>query len=267
MVWIKPTISLNFALFSNRRWICTRLTIFKFLFMIKKIFQLALLLTVVAWTTAPVNAQKKLKEGVITLTIEDMDGGDPQMAMMNGSTMTFYFSGSKGRVDVNMMGGMMRINAITDNDDSEASFVLMDMMGMRYHIIEIDPKDMGSTNSFANFDDLVDIKYDKNDRKEILGYDCYKATATNAEGQTYVYYITEKIQPPKTARQSEDALAGFPLRMEIDLGIGDGTKMVFQATEIKKEVSDKDFAAPAESEGYQKITMEDFLKEMNSMGN
>ena len=34
---------------------------FKFLFMIKKIFQIALLLTVVAWTTAPVHAQKKLK--------------------------------------------------------------------------------------------------------------------------------------------------------------------------------------------------------------
>ncbi|MAT56122.1 MAG: hypothetical protein CMN32_16755 [Saprospirales bacterium] len=235
--------------------------------MIKKIFQIALLLTVVAWTTTPANAQKKLKEGVITLTLEDLGDDNPQMAMMNGSTMTFFFSGDKNRVDVNMMGGMMRINAVTDNKDAAKNFVLMDMMGMKYHIVEIDPEEMGATNSFSSFDNLSDIKYDKKDRKNILGYDCYKATATNEEGQSYVYYITDRIQPPKPANESANMLEGFPLRMEIDLGMGDGSKMVFTATEIEPKVDKEAFTPPADTEGYQKITMEEFLKEMNSMGN
>lgn len=241
--------------------------LFKFLFMIKKIFQIALLLTVVAWTTAPVHAQKKLKKGVITLTIEDLDDVNPELAMMNGSTMTFYFSGSKGRVDMNMMGGMMRVKAITDNDDASSNFVLMEVMGNKYHITDIDPDEMGTTNSFANFNDLDDIKYDKKDRKEILGYDCYKATATNADGQTFVYYITEKIKPPRSFSENGIGLAGFPLRIEIDLGMGDGSKMVFVATDIQNKVDKDAFAVPADSDGYQKITMEDYLEKMNIMGN
>lgn len=235
--------------------------------MIKKFFQFAMLLTIVAWTSTSANAQKKLKEGVITLTIEDIDDSNPQMAMMNGSTMTFFFSGNNARVDVNMMGGMMRVNAVTNNDDATENFVIMDMMGMKYHITDIDPDEMGSTNSFSNFNNLSDIKYDKNDRKEIQGYDCYKATASNDDGQTFVYYITEKIQPPTPSNDNKNVLAGFPLRMEIDLGMGTGAKMVFMATEVQKSVDKNAFNAPADSDGYTKITMEDFMKEMNSMGN
>ena len=235
--------------------------------MMTKILQFALLLTLVAWTTNPVNAQKKFKEGVVTLTVQDMGTDNPQMAMMKGSTMTFYFSGPNTRVDMNMMSGMMRVNAVSNNDDETKNFVLMDMMGMKYYITEIAPEEMGTTNSMASLDNLDDIKYDKNDRKEILGYDCYKATATNDQGQTSVYYITEKIKPPKPVNESANALAGFPLRMEIDLGLGDGTNLVFTATDIKSKVDPAAFTPPADLKGYQKVTMEEFLKQMDSMGN
>lgn len=226
-----------------------------------------MLLTLVAWTTTAINAQKKIKEGVVTLTIENSTDDNPDLAMLNGSTMSFYFSGRKTRIDINMMAGLMRINSVYDNDNAKENFTLVEMMGMKYFITDINPEDVQNTSSFDLFDNFSEIQYDKSDRLEILGYDCYKTTATDQNGQTMVFYITESIPWPGEAKSGKKALAGFPLRLELDSGLSGGIKTVFVATSIQNEVKKEDFDPPADDAGYQKITMEEYMKLMNSLGN
>ncbi len=226
-----------------------------------------LLLALTAWAINPTHAQKKLKEGSITLTLDESDSDSPEMAMLEGSKFTFTFEGKKQKVDIDMMGGMMRIITVADLNDMAKAFMLMDMLGMRYYITDINEDELANSNSFANFDNLDELKEIKDDRLNILGYDCYRVEATSSEGNQLVYYVTDKIQPPSPVKKDGKSLAGFPLKMIIDLGMGEGSTLSFTATEISEKVDKKAFDPPAESEGYKKITMEEFMKEMNSMGN
>lgn len=234
--------------------------------MSRKFFPL-LLVALIAWAVSPAQAQKKIKEGSITLTIEKGENDSPEMAMLEGSKFTFTFANNKQKVDIDMMGGMMHMVTVADLTDLSKAFMLMDMLGMRYHITDLDADELASSNSFANFDNLTEIKEDKDDRLEILGYDCYRVEATSTEGNKLVYYVSDKIQPPSPVKKTGKTLQGFPLKMIIDMGMGEGSVLTFTATEINPKVDAKAFDPPAESEGYQKITMEQFMKEMNSMGN
>ena len=227
----------------------------------KKIIQFSFVVLAVIAVATSAAAQKKIKEGVVKFEMSTEGNDSPEMAMMGGTTLDFYFTGKMQRMDMNMMGGLMRIQTIVPTDNPKDAAILMDMMGQKFQIIELSEEDINSSNSFMNMDNVESVTYDEKDKKDIAGYSCYRANVKMNNGTEMKYYITEKIQPPMGVKNKDQAmLKGYPLEMIIDTG--QDFEMIFVAKEILKEVPKDTFKIP---EGYTKKTMEEFEKEMGDM--
>lgn len=203
-------------------------------------------------------AQKKIKEGVVKFEMSTEGGDSPELAMLAGSTLDFYFTDDNQRMDMSMMGGMMRVQTFVPTSKPADAALFMDMMGQKMQIVELTEDDLANSNSFMNMDGVDSVTYDAADKKDIIGYPCYKARVKMKNGSSMTYYITEKIQPPVGVKtKNSGGLKGYPLEMSIDTG--QGFEMVFKAKEIKTSVDKASFTAP---EGYTKMTMEEFQKQM-----
>lgn len=227
----------------------------------KKIIQLSFLCLAIFAVTTSAHAQKKVKEGVVKFEMS-ADGNDsPEMAMLGGTTLDFYFTEKMQRMDMNMMGGMMRIQTIVPLANPKEAALLMDMMGQKFQLTELTEDDLNGSNNFMNMDNVESVTYDQKDKKTIAGYPCYRANLKMDNGMEMKYYITEKIQPPVGLKKTDQpVLKGYPLEMVIDTG--QGFEMVFKATEVLSELPKDSFKVP---EGYQKKTMKEFEEEMGNM--
>ena len=189
-------------------------------------------------------------------------GDSPELAMMGNTSLDFYFKDQHQRMDMKMMNGMMRVQTFVQLNQLTSSAILMDMMGQKYHITELEEKDLDENNNFMNMNNVKTISYNKKDKKVIANYPCYLAVITTKDDQTHKYYITERIKPPTGLKQKTDImLKGYPLEMIIpndQFG-----NMIFTATSVSAEVTGNDFKIP---EGYKQITMAEFEKEMNPSG-
>ncbi len=229
----------------------------------KKILLFSILAFAFLAIANPAFSQKKLKEGSVKFELNtDAMEDSPELAMMGGTSLTFYFKENLQKMDMNMMGGMMRIQTIIPLDNPADGTILMDMMGMKIQIIEANEDELSASNNFMNMDNIKEVTYDEKKTKEIAGYSCYFAKVITNDDLTMKYYITEKIQPPMAVKAKDaNVLKGYPLEMVIDTG--QGMEMIFTAKEVKKEVSDNDFK---KGEGYTKMTMAEFEKQMGGMG-
>ncbi len=228
----------------------------------KKILNFSLLLLAILTIASPVFGQKKIKQGMVKFEMEADSESNPEMAMLAGSTLNFYFSNEQQRMDMDMLGGMMKVQTIIPIKNPTDGVILMDMLGQKIQLIGLKEEDMTKNYNFMNVDDMTDVKYDESDKKDIAGYPCYKASVTMDNGMTMKYYITEKIQPPVGVKKKEKKLAlkGYPLEMIIDAG--QGMEMVFKATEVSDKLPEGVFSVP---EGYQKMTMEEFQEMTGGM--
>jgi len=227
----------------------------------KKLFQFSLLLLCLTVATSCF-AQKKIKEGAVKFELADVGDDSPEMAMMNGTKMDFYFNKDIQRMDMNMMGGMMHIQVFVPAENPVDGTILMEMMGQKYQITGLTEEDLISSNNMLNTDGIESVVYDEKDTKTIVGYPCYRADVKMSTGMNATYYISEKIQPPSPVKKdAKTQLKGFPLEMNIDTGMG--VNMKFVAIEIVKGVSKEDITP--NTEGYTKKTMEEFQQEMGGL--
>lgn len=229
----------------------------------KKIIQICLMAVVIMAVSAPAFSQKKIKSGIVKFELDAGDSDSPEMAMMAGSTLDFYFTDKKQKMDMSMMGGLFKIQTIVPTGSPKEAIMLFEMMGQKIQVTDMDEEALEKNNSFMNLEGIEAVEYDEKDKKEIAGYPCYKATVTTKDGQKIGYYITEKIQPPapvnnKNAKQ----LKGYPLEINVDTG--QGFNIVFKAKEVSGDIKDSHFEFPAGE--YQKMTMAEFEETMGNMG-
>lgn len=211
------------------------------------------------------SAQKKIKTGFVKfeMNLDEENTDDSALGMMAGTTLDFYFSDEAQRMDMIMMSGMMKIQTIIPIKDPSKGAVFMDMMGQKIQLTELAEDDLSKNNNFMNLANAQEIVYDKKDKKNILGYSCYKANIKNNDGSEIAYYITEKIKAPFTLRaKKENRLKGYPL--EIITPDNAGASIIFTATEVSKKLEKDTFTFP---EGYTKMNMEEFEKQMGDLGN
>ncbi|MEO1261250.1 MAG: hypothetical protein AAFZ15_20775 [Bacteroidota bacterium] len=230
----------------------------------KKILQLSFLFLAFLAISNTAFSQKKLKEGVVKfqLNMDKMGGDSPEMAMMGNTTLDFYFKGKKQKMDMNMMGGMMRIQTIIPLENPQEGTILMDMMGQKIQITEMNEDELAESNNFMNMDNVKEVTYNEKDQKNIAGFPCYFAKVTTKDDMVMKYYITEKIQPPMPVKKKDaNILKGYPLEMIIDTG--QGVEMVFTAQEVSREFSDEVFKT---GEGYTPMTMSEFQEKMGALG-
>ena len=106
---------------------------------------------VVAFTLLTVTtfAQKKMSNGIIKYEITDIQGDNPQMSMLKGTMFNMAFLGSKQKMDIGIMGGLMRVQTIVDATDPAKTTVLMDMMGQKM-LIPISKEEMAAMEVTSN---------------------------------------------------------------------------------------------------------------------
>ena len=206
-----------------------------------------------------INAQTALKKGSVTYKMT-MPGASEEMAAMGESTITVHFDETMQATDMSMMGGMMMMKTIVPNENKKDSKMTMEVMGMKYEITDAGEEASKTSKGLSNLDDAKEIVYDKKDTKEIVGFKCYKAIITMNDGSKNTFYVTDAIAPqapsnPKVALK----LTGYPLEMTVKTAQGD---MVMTATKFSKEIPADAFKV---GEGFTKVTMEEFQKQMGGM--
>jgi hypothetical protein len=163
---------------------------------------------------------------------------------------------------MNMMGGLMLMkNQILQKENKMNMF--MDMMGQKFWIES--NLDEAKTPEQKEIAEQSKIEYDKNDKKVILGYNCYKMTIQNPamEGMKVSAYITEEIKTKANVIQGFETLEynGFPLEFIINNSM---FSMKMEAKNIMDKVSDADFKI--DTAGYKKMTMKEFQESFGGMG-
>ena len=88
----------------------------------KKLLQISLLL-VCTFASLTTFAQKKISNGNVKFEITELEGDSPQLSMLKGTLINMAFSGGKQKMDLAVMGGMMRVQTIMDSNDPELSLV------------------------------------------------------------------------------------------------------------------------------------------------
>lgn len=181
-------------------------------------------------------------------------------AMLNGSTMEFYFSDHGVRVIMNMMGGMVKNDVIT-NFKEKKGVMLMDMMGQQ-KAAKMTEEQMDKAKDGQ---ETPEVKY-LNEYKKIAGYKCQKALVT-AKGadEPVTVYVTDKIQPATddVAVMQMTGLKGFPLSFEIK---NQGLVMTMEAEEVSLEKQKASLFKTDIPEGYQIMTQEELQQLGGSFG-
>lgn len=222
----------------------------------KKITQIALTTLLFVGITA--NAQTQLKKGSVTYSMT-MPGASEEMAAMGESTITVHFDEKTQATDMSMMGGMMLMKTIVPVENKKDSKMTMEVMGMKYEITDAGEEASKNTSGLSNLDNAKEIVYDKKDTKDIVGFKCYKATINMNDGTKSTFYITDAIAPQVEKADAKVKLTGYPLEMTVQTAQGD---MVMKATKFSKEIPADAFKI---GEGFTKITLEEFQKQMGGM--
>ena len=205
-------------------------------------------------------AQKKFDEGKIVFEVTDVKSQEPTANMIKGSTFAITFDDDNLLAKVDMMGGMMAMTFLM-SEDAKVPTMLMDMMGQKIQL-EISEEDMGETDMDPEKMDLSDVqvKY-VGGTKEIAGYNCRTANVT-VEGQTFQMFTTDKIKIDNDmAEKVVDHFGGFPLGMMVD---AEGTAITIMAKSVDSRLDKSAFKL--NTEGYQKMTPEEFGKQMGGFG-
>lgn len=230
----------------------------------KKFIQFSFLI-LFTLTTITTFAQKKISNGKVQYELTELEGDSPELAMLKGTLISMYFMGNQQKMDLAMMGGLMRVQTIMDAKDPKNSTVLMDMMGQKIQIADAGEEfsnQMGAGMLTQGSTEDFKITYDKKDKKTIAGYKCRKATLKGKEGPAIEMYVTKKINPENSQfQQMFKNLEGFPMQIMVKAqGIG----ITLTAQEVKPDIDAANFSVP---EGYTQMTMKEFSEQMGGMMN
>lgn len=219
----------------------------------KKITKMIFAFIVVAGVS--MNAQTALKQGSVTYSMT-MSGNEEAAAMMGESTIIVNFDEKTQATNMNMMGGMMLMKTITPFENLKDSKMTVEVMGMKYEIIDLGEEALKANKGLGDLEKAIEVAYDKKDTKEIAGFKCYKAVVKMNDGTSSDFYITESIAPQHSNKETKVKLTGYPLEVKVNTEQG---AMTMTATAFSKELPKDSFTI---GEGFTKITMEEFQKQM-----
>jgi len=209
-----------------------------------------------------------ISEGMVKMEITEVDSDDQQIAaqleMMKGTETNYYFNNDRSLVTANMMGGMITMKNLHDNSNQNMT-ILFDVMGQKM-MVESTKEDRAEVEEEQKAAmEGMEVVYDKEDTKEILGYKCYKASIEGGEDMpmTFTMYVSPDIKASNKLIQGLQGfdIEGFPLEFVMDMG---QMSMTYTTTELKTEIDKSVF--DVNTDGYKKMTFEEFQEQMGAMG-
>lgn len=225
----------------------------------KSICKIALIASLFVVSFPTIEAQKMLEEAHIEYEVTDIKSESMEAQMMKGTLINVYFNQKNTKMNVQMMGGMVTMDILTETA-TESTTMLMNMMGRKVQVEQ--PKEEEKAENEEGKPNF-DITYDKSDTKDIAGYECTKATLTDKEtNESFIMYVAKKFKAKtEMVEKMFPGLEGIPMEISID---AQGMGATITALNVKKSVDASAFDVP---EGYEKMTPEQFQKEMGGMGN
>ncbi|MBT8233509.1 MAG: hypothetical protein HKO66_00200, partial [Saprospiraceae bacterium] len=167
-------------------------------------------------------------------------------------------------VTANMMGGMIKIKSLVNNADEHLTF-LFDAMGQKMMVESTKEERAAMEADQKELVESLDISYDEDDTKEILGYKCIKATISGDEEfpMDFSMYVSRDIKASNELIQGLQGidLDGFPLEYIMEM---EQMSMTYTATELKTEIDASVFEI--NTSGYQKMTFQEFQEQMGAFG-
>lgn len=210
-------------------------------------------------------SQKTLDKGFIKMELTDVSATDPQVGasleMMKGSQTEIYFTPEKSVSFMSMMGGMVEIKNYADHT-SKSNDMLFNMMGNKTWVTM--PMKDENNEDVKKMMESAQIEKMPNDTKTISGYKCSKVVVKLPEADLeLVAYVTDEIKNSTNPVQGFEGFnfGGFPLEFTTK-------NTMFSMTMSTKEISDKvdEKKLTMKTDGYQKMTLEEFQKSMGGMG-
>ena len=209
-------------------------------------------------------AQEELKEATLTYEITDISSDDPnvnqQLAMMKGSTMSILLMEGQQLTEMSMMNDMIKQKMLMDVETGNMD-MYMDAMGQKFKV-NVPSKNKVDAEVEPN------IEYFKDDRKQIAGYDAYKAiiSTQQEDGQSMklTTYITEDLKFAGDIIRNmpgTNKLQGMPLEYTVNQP---QMSMTFTATNVSKEVDASAFEF--DKSGYKEMTQEQLEQMGGGMG-
>jgi len=220
-------------------------------------------------TFGAMTAQNSLKEGFFQFEITEVTSDDEQtqamLQMMKGSTVDVYFKKEKQRVDLDMMGGMMKMSTFPGQAGDRPNILYMDMMGRKIKV-PMDEKELNKFQQKGGAEDVGEAKVEKvaGQGKNILGFACEKViiTYTGQPDMKMTAYVTDAINSPASVIQNTGSdldLGGFPMMYTIN---HPQMTMTYEAVKHEKSVEAARFEMP---EGYDEMNFEEFVQSMGAM--
>lgn len=212
--------------------------------------------------------QADITEGVIKMEISEVNSDDQQIAaqleMMKGTETNYYFNKEKYLVTANMMGGMITMKNLFNVSDEQLT-ILFDVMGQKMMVESSKAERKKTEDEQMEAMEGMEVVYDKEDTKEILGYKCHKATIKGNDDvpMSFVMYVSPELKATNKMIQGLQAfdIEGFPMEFVMDMG---QMSMTYTTTEISKELDASVFTV--DTNGYKKMTFDEFQQQMGAMG-
>ncbi len=217
-------------------------------------------------------AQKPLKQGKIEYSIQipefdlgsdgESDGFDISQ-MLDNFKMNIYWNNKRSRTEINVMNGLIHTQYFKEMK-GDAVTMFYDMMGRKYKIrLQEDELNQIKDQGIKEMP-VPDITRFSGQRKEILGYDCYriKIDYGTTDGPDMEAYVAPSLQVPIVGYGMESlnlgTLNGVPLEYTLSMS---GVKIVISAINLSTKVRSADLEYPG---GYTEKTLEEFANEMGS---
>ncbi|MEQ1554231.1 MAG: hypothetical protein ABL929_08645, partial [Ferruginibacter sp.] len=173
-------------------------------------------------------AQKIMNEGtlVYSISIETTNGEKQINSALNGAVLSLFYTKDKSRTEMQTKIGT---EATVYDNKADKGFILKEYSGQKLMITTT--ADNWELKNHVNRNLVFKIDETKT---MIEGYNCYKATATSADGKNYtVFYDATKIIANKTYNNAFPQIEGVPVQYEMQSG-----NLVFKYTlnKIENEV-------------------------------
>lgn len=229
--------------------------------------QLRFLLVLALFVSGMQISQAQIDKGYLKMEITDISTDNEQLqamsGMFTGSFTEVYFTPEKAYTLVNMMGGMNVTQVLVDRKTNDNK-MLISMMGQKM-LIEMNEEELKEMQAGSK-DAEINYEHFRDETKDILGFACHKVKITGeaTQGADMVLWVTEQIKSDAhiTNGVQMDQLGGFPL--EYVISFGGQMELTMKATKFEKTFDSSVFNI--ETEGYKKMTLDEFLESMKSMG-
>lgn len=224
------------------------------------------LMLAVLFAIGSVQSYAQTDKGALALELTDVTSDNEQVAaqmeMMKGMMINVHYADGSSITSMDMMGGMVKSSTVMG--ESGDLDLYMEMMGNKIWV-EASAAELARLEAENDNAPDYDITYDKEDTKEILGFQCYKMTMvdSNNPDAAITGYITEDIKVNTNimgAVKTKD-FAGFPLELSISNPM---VTMTFTAQDYTPEADLSKFEF--DQSQYTKMTMEEFISQMGAMG-